>query len=107
MIFDRKFRARHRFILGESGVHYAASLIDPHVQGRGLSTEQTLKGELEKEWNSFEIPSWNAFKTKKAFLKFKDGLWIVSKMFIYFEKIYCSTPFMFPYRRTLLARLFW
>lgn len=49
MIFDRKFRARHRFILGESGVHYAASLIDPHVQGRGLSTEQTLKGELEKE----------------------------------------------------------
>ena len=42
--FVQKFEDRRAFILGDSGIHAATSIFDPHVNGRGLSPEELLEG---------------------------------------------------------------
>ena len=42
--FAQKFENRRAFILGDSGIHAAAAILDPHVNGRGLSPEEILDG---------------------------------------------------------------
>lgn len=42
--FKLKFDSRRSFILGESGIHAAASILDPHVKGRGLKPGELLEG---------------------------------------------------------------
>lgn len=42
--FRSLFDKRKLFILGENHVHFGASLIDPHVRGRGLSPAEIVQG---------------------------------------------------------------
>lgn len=43
-IFSSKFESRRNFIMGDSNFYFAANLMDPHLRGAGLSSEEVIKG---------------------------------------------------------------
>ena len=68
--FCQKLEDRKSFILGPSGVQFAANILDPHCRGQRLTLEEDLKGcELLASWATDKAQFCRelaAFKTKSG-----------------------------------------
>jgi hypothetical protein len=42
--FEEKLHTRTELILGTTGIHFAANLLDPHLHGRDLTSEEVIQG---------------------------------------------------------------
>jgi hypothetical protein len=81
--FEAKLEERIKFILGNSNVHYAAAIMDPHLMAREMTEDEVLRG-CQWHYDQLELfPSVTKTEFASLFSQFRTRSGIFSYSFLW------------------------